>query len=381
MNDIAKLFESISRLRLRESEHSELLAQTNIKPNQGATLPNQLNETSLNKKEEKRLSNASSKRILSLVHNIRADAQDLTRIIADIKKNYEIVDKTERQKRLKSSINEALDIFESDQTKIDGYLKSIDELIKKFSECYDLYCDTIEQIKALWSRITNNWPKSPDQDEIAIQQQANRVAQDLNEMISACDNKHKQTPHDIRVALRVGVYTTAIFSVAIYLLTNIWTVASKDLAVNVTSTGTFYGIGLDFSLDSEIALILVMMLSGIIGACVFSLFAISHHVGAHKDFDAAWEAWYLLRPFIGAGLALIFYFLLRGGVLTIGADLKSLNLTGVAGISGIVGMFAEHAMHKLQDLADTLFGPAPDDKSKQNASKASSTDMTKKEAT
>jgi hypothetical protein len=107
-------------------------------------------------------------------------------------------------------------------------------------------------------------------------------------------------------------------------------------------------------------LIFVVIFSGIIGACTFSLFAISHHLGADKDFDKQWQAWYLLRPIIG-------------GVLTIGADLKNLNLIGVAAISGLVGMFSEHAMHKLQDLADTLFGAAPGD-GKVQPQKPSSSD-------
>jgi hypothetical protein len=106
---------------------------------------------------------------------------------------------------------------------------------------------------------------------------------------------------------------------------------------------------------------IVMIIVGGIGACVFSLFAIAHHVGAAKDFNVSWFAWYLFRPFIGSGLALIFYFLVRGGVLTLGASLQNLNLVVVAGMSGLVGMFSEQALHKLQDLADTLFGAAPGD--------------------
>lgn len=185
--------------------------------------------------------------------------------------------------------------------------------------------------------------------------------------------KHKQNRHDLLVALRVAAYTFSMFVVASYFLTNLWPTTTEDLALNTTRTVTLSGTRIQFPLGPETSLIFVIMLSGIIGACIFSLFAISHHLGADKDFDATWEAWYWLRPVIGAGLALVFYLLLRGGVLTIGADLKNLNLVGVAGVSGLVGMFAEQALHKLQDLSDTIFGSAPGGETKPDQPKNEST--------
>ena len=188
--------------------------------------------------------------------------------------------------------------------------------------------------------------------------------------------KHVTGPKDLPVAIRVSVYTIIMFVVVAVFLIDVWPANTEDLALNATRSVTLCPTGVSFPLGPETSLIFVMMFSGIIGACVFSLFAISHHLGAEKDFDKVWEAWYLLRPIVGAGLALVFYFLLRGGVLTIGADLKNLNLIGVASISGLVGMFSEQAMHRLQDLADTLLGTAPgDDKKKTSKPETSGTDQ------
>ena len=161
------------------------------------------------------------------------------------------------------------------------------------------------------------------------------------------------------VAIMVSVYTVAILSIGLYTFTSIWPSNSADLATNQTMTVTLRGTGVSFQLGPETQLLLVMIIAGAIGACVFSLFAIAHHLGAQKDFDVQWQAWYYLRPFVGAGLAMIFYFLVRGGVLAIGANLQGLNLIVVAGLSALVGMFSEQALHKLQDLADTTFGAAP----------------------
>ena len=168
------------------------------------------------------------------------------------------------------------------------------------------------------------------------------------------------TKADRSVALRVSAYTIGVFAVITYFLVSVWPSTTADVAMNSTRTITFYFTKIHISIGPETSLLYIMIFSGIIGACVFSLFAVSHHLGADKDFSKDWQAWYLLRPLIGGGLALVFYFLLRGGVLSIGANLSNLNLVGVAAVSALVGMFAEHAMHKLQDLADTLFGSAPD---------------------
>jgi len=179
--------------------------------------------------------------------------------------------------------------------------------------------------------------------------------------------KHVTQPADLRVALRVSVYTIIVFVVVAYFLIDVWPANTEDLALNATRSVTLYPTDVSFSLGAETSLIFVMIFSGIIGACVFSFFAISHHLGAEKDFDKVWEAWYLLRPVVGAGLALVFYFLLRGGVLTIGADLKNLNLVGVASLAGLVGMFSEQAMIRLEALADTLLGTAPGDEKKKTS--------------
>ncbi len=163
----------------------------------------------------------------------------------------------------------------------------------------------------------------------------------------------------VLAATCASLYSILILSLGGYSLISIWPANSTELASNTTVV-TLRGTGYSFSLGSETLLMLVMFIVGAIGACVFSLWAIAHHLGAQKDFDTSWFAWYLLRPFIGAGLALIFYFLLRGGILTIGASLQNLNIVVVAGLSGLIGMFSEQALHKLHELADTTFGAAPD---------------------
>jgi len=172
----------------------------------------------------------------------------------------------------------------------------------------------------------------------------------------------QMSPEDIRVAEEMAVYSVAILAIIIYFFIAVWPSTPKDAPLNSTVSRviTLYGTGVHFPIGAETSLLFIMLFSGIIGACVFSLFAISHHVAADKDFSRVWEAWYLLRPFVGGGLALIFYLVLRGGVLNLGSSVSNLNLVALAAAAALVGMFSEQAMHKLQDVADGLFGSAPD---------------------
>jgi uncharacterized membrane protein YgcG len=77
--------------------------------------------------------------------------------------------------------------------------------------------------------------------------------------------------------------------------------------------------------------------------------------------------WYLLRPFIGMMLALLFYFVFRGGFITAGATSDAgaaanfINPFGVAALAGLVGMFSKVATDKLNEVFTTLFRPSEGD--------------------
>jgi len=62
---------------------------------------------------------------------------------------------------------------------------------------------------------------------------------------------------------------------------------------------------------------------------------------------------YVLLPFSGALLALIFYFAIRGGFLP--STLTNTTPYGVAALGALVGMFSESAVLKLKQMADAVF--------------------------
>jgi hypothetical protein len=184
--------------------------------------------------------------------------------------------------------------------------------------------------------------------------------------------RHLETKTDVVVAVFLVFYTLVVFLVAMLSLLAIWPRTPSELALNATRTVTLplpLSLGGPVVLSPETLLATTMVLSGVVGACVYSFHVISRHLGSYQDFDKKWTAWYLLRPFIAAGLAFIFYVLARSGIVTVGADLKNLNLLGLAGVSALVGLFTDHAMARLLELAIVMFGKTPDEPSASNASK------------
>src|SRR5205807_2409722 len=109
----------------------------------------------------------------------------------------------------------------------------------------------------------------------------------------------------------------------------------------------------------------VVVASALVGTMIHATGAAIYHAG-QKTFDSSWLYWYAGRPLVGVGLALIIYFGIRGGLLTVGTDTKTLNLFGIAAVSGIAGMFTREATEKLQSTADTLFNPRKFEKKPQD---------------
>ncbi len=170
----------------------------------------------------------------------------------------------------------------------------------------------------------------------------------------------EMTRRAIAAAIVAAIFTVFVMSFGTYTLVSVWPSNSTELGTNQTVV-TLRGTNYSFGLGPETLVMLVIVVVGGVGACVFSLWAIARHV-EQKNFCFRWFPWYMLRPFTGAGLALLFYFLVRGGLLTIGASLQNLNLIVVAGIAALVGMFSEQALHKLHSLASSIFGSEGDDK-------------------
>jgi hypothetical protein len=105
-----------------------------------------------------------------------------------------------------------------------------------------------------------------------------------------------------------------------------------------------------------VALLGLVAVAGVLGSLVHTMDSFALHV-ADGDFDKAWNWWYLIRPFVGAGLAVLTYLLVRGQLLGLNGSSTALNPYGIAGVAALAGLFSKQAVSKLAEVFDTLFAP------------------------
>ncbi|MDJ0780895.1 MAG: hypothetical protein QNJ22_02935 [Desulfosarcinaceae bacterium] len=162
-----------------------------------------------------------------------------------------------------------------------------------------------------------------------------------------------------------GMYLCSIIAIIAYCLVSIWDVPS-GASENVWET-SYPFIRPELIIHHEVRLILLVLLAGAMGSCIHVATSFATYVG-NKSLVDSWYWWYLLRPFIGMALALVFYFAIRGGLLLVtGAnDDSSLNPFGIAALSGLVGMFSKQATDKLSDVFSTLFKTDQGDEERAN---------------
>lgn len=105
---------------------------------------------------------------------------------------------------------------------------------------------------------------------------------------------------------------------------------------------------------------LIMLFAGGIGSCVYAIRAYILHACERQDFKRSFIPWYGFWPVQGSLLALIFYFVIRGGLILVTLNGESqapttLNVWSLAGIGAIVGLFSKYAIEKLHQVFITIF--------------------------
>jgi IPT/TIG domain-containing protein len=120
------------------------------------------------------------------------------------------------------------------------------------------------------------------------------------------------------------------------------------------------------NIPDETRLLLIVIFAGALGSFVHAATSFVDFAG-NRRLNTSWFWWYALRPFIGMALALVFYFVVSGGLLSTGNNADKVNPFGIAALAGLVGMFAKQATDKLDETFTTLFRSAKgDDKRKDD---------------
>ena len=101
-------------------------------------------------------------------------------------------------------------------------------------------------------------------------------------------------------------------------------------------------------------LLLAVMLAGGLGSYIHGVNSFVTYVG-NRSFLNSWMPWYALRPFMGVAMAVIFYVVVRGGVLVMSGGVGAVDPYAMMTVAALAGMFSKQASDKLAEVFDTMF--------------------------
>lgn len=145
------------------------------------------------------------------------------------------------------------------------------------------------------------------------------------------------------------LYTVLFFLGAAGLLVGLWLIPEEG------ATGLWKHIA-----PWKDRLVAIAALAGAVGAFVHAATSLTSFLGNRK-LVRSWAAWYLLRPFIGAALGFLAYFVVRAGLVN-GGDADAINRYGIVALAGLFGMFSKQAVDKLKEVFDTLLRSSEDNR-------------------
>jgi len=110
--------------------------------------------------------------------------------------------------------------------------------------------------------------------------------------------------------------------------------------------------------NREIDLLCLILLAGALGSFLHMAQSFTAFAG-NRTLKSSWVWWYCFLPFVGGGLALVFYAALRGGLITVASSsavkTSDLNPYGLVAAAALAGMFSEAATTKLGEVFQTVF--------------------------
>lgn len=162
----------------------------------------------------------------------------------------------------------------------------------------------------------------------------------------------------------LALHLAAATIVIIYTLIAFWPLS------NVASIPVRY-FTYSFHLDLSIRMFVLVGLAGALGGQIHAVRSFYWYVG-NRALYWSWVLKYLTMPLVSASLGLIFYMVLRAGLISAQIDNREINPMGFTATAALVGLFSEQALEKLKRVAETLFAEAPKGKEGVSAAPAPS---------
>lgn len=169
-------------------------------------------------------------------------------------------------------------------------------------------------------------------------------------------NGKEAKPAGVVSIILITIFLVLLGIVCFYSLLKFWPSIPEGEQI-ISSSVNF--LSWTFSLSGEMRLIFIVIIAGALGGLVHALRSLYWYIG-NREMKRSWIVKYILLPFVGSILSLIFYFVIRGGFFSPGATVEKTSIFGFAAMAALVGMFSEQAALKLKEVADTLlFKPKP----------------------
>jgi hypothetical protein len=96
--------------------------------------------------------------MLGMLRDIRAEVQNLRRILDDIVQKDELADSDIREQEITSVLRLNHPLYENNAAQINTRLEELRELLRELPILYDRYGDEITHIENYWERANNKWP-------------------------------------------------------------------------------------------------------------------------------------------------------------------------------------------------------------------------------
>jgi hypothetical protein len=130
-------------------------------------------------------------------------------------------------------------------------------------------------------------------------------------------------------------------------------VRSTPAATPSATPGKVSAFGREFKIWDEVRLLWIVILAGALGSLIHAMRSVYWYVG-NRNLVRSWLAKYFVMPFTGSALAVMFYFVIRGGFFSPQSDFSQTSPFGFAALSAMVGLFSEQAVLKLKQVAETI---------------------------
>jgi hypothetical protein len=159
-----------------------------------------------------------------------------------------------------------------------------------------------------------------------------------------------------------------IFAILLfYLLITAWPVQVLKVEGSTKTVTGFYefnifGILCHWAPDRQ--MLFLVAIAGALGALGHALTSFGDYVG-NRELSRDWIWFFILRVPIGVALAVLFYFIVRGGLLlpttqsqapsTAYEATLGLNPYGIAAFAALAGMFSKQATDKLGEVFSSVF--------------------------